>query len=460
MMIEPTLLKDKILDAAWQFDWTVQPEKSDEFHVVSLSRPVPPPGPSKTMKYNNNNNNKNCQRMDIYLDTMVVGICPNFALCGRSMLFLTDLSFDGKGEGRDEGEKGGGRDEGEEDNTIWGMMKKTPTQLESSILGMVNCSTLKKGYSSNNNNNNNNNKMKVHRSNHHKNKTAVATAATTTTTTVFHRHVCDFGWKQPVLKKRQWKICSTLMDDEDARRHFMEGFGGAVPDKTSLVELGPTWVVITSDGTSRFGGRCEKHESTLPRLPDGLRRQLHGRQKYMPNTKCLSLSPNGASFFCQFADGNIMSYGLPDELKTALKEKSYLHGRGSHQALVKALALGPNDSYVCIWEDGSYDWSGVDDDLHAALNKGTPGIDIGFEDNGSSGADGLSPCQIKIGSNNEWFIRYVGGAWTVNGHTDECEQAIETIKNDEGGVIVDVHLGNDGMWLIEYEVGEEIGSNW
>ena len=449
------MLKNKILDAAWQFNWTVQPEKSDEFRVVSLSRPVPPPGPSKKMmKYNNSSN---CQRMDIYLDTMVVGVCPNFALCGRSMLFLTDLSFDGNEEGGGEEEKGGGG--GKEDNTIWGMMKKTPTQLESSVLGMVNSSAGKKGYSSNNNNKK---KMKIHRNYHHQNQTAAATTTTTTTTatTVFHRHVCDFGWKQPVLKKREWKVCSTLMDDEDARRHFMEGFGGAVPDKTSLVELGPTWVVITSDGNSRFGGRCVKNESTLPQLPDGLRGQLHGRQKYMPKTKCLSLSPDGTSFFCQFADGQIMSDGLPDELRTALKEKLHLHGRGSHQALVKALALGPDDSYVCIWEDGSYDWSGVDDDLHAALNQGTPGIDIGFEDDRSSNTGGLSPCQIKIGSNNEWFIRYVGGAWTVNGHTDECEQAIETIKNEEGGIIVDVHFGNDGMWLIEYEVGEEFGSYW
>ena len=251
-----------------------------------------------------------------------------------------------------------------------------------------------------------------------------------------------------------------LMDDEDARIHFMEGFGGAVPDKTSLVELGTTWVVITADGTPRFGGRSVKNESTFLELPHVLRGQLHGRQRYKPYTTCLALSPNGTSFFCQYADGTFMSNGLPDELMTALKQKSYLHGRVSRQALVKSLALGPDDSYVCIWEDGSYDWSGVDNDLHAVLMNGTAGIDIGFKDDSARSNAGLSPCQIKIGSNNEWFIRYVGGAWTVSGHTDECEHAIETIKNDEDGAIVDIHFGNDGMWLIEYEVGEDFGSQW
>ena len=106
-MIELTL-KEKILDAAWQYDWTVQPEKFDGFRVVSLSRPGPKKG-----NHNNNrgrDDDSNTQYMDIYLDTMVVGICPNFALCGRTMLFLTDLSDS---------------DKGKDTNTIWEMMKNT-----------------------------------------------------------------------------------------------------------------------------------------------------------------------------------------------------------------------------------------------------------------------------------------------------------------------------------------------
>jgi hypothetical protein len=439
-------MKDKIVAAAQQHGWTVQDEISELFCVVSLSRPT---------KIGKHPQSRGDQRVDVYYDTMVVGICPNDALFGESMIFQTDMSKDD-------------------------VMKILSTGVASTVDMSILCTRSK---------------------NHPR---------VMTKSTLFNRRVCGFGWSQPKLRTRKWKMSKSLMDDPESRSYLIDGLGGISPDTTSLIALGTNWVAINMDGTPRFGGRASNksggkqqkaaHGGRMnkqhnphrfnPQMSKVLEGQLNGRQRYRAHVTCLSLGPDGESFFCQYADGEIMSHGLSQDFQVALVGKTVLsydvrdgnkqknknphphHLKHRYSTTARSIALGPDDSYVCIWKDGSYDWSGVPDDLHDVLTNCQPNPDIGSAPTvagnytiGGGGADNdtinsnnidkKSPVEINMGPNNEWFLRFVGGSWLAHGHPDDCQEAIESIKTDEEGMVVNIHFGKNDSWLIEYEVGEE-----
>lgn len=164
-------------------------------------------------------------------------------------------------------------------------------------------------------------------------------------------------------------------------------------------------------------------------LPTGLYDKLWGRQRKLPSVDLVTLGEDDA-YFVQFVDGEQKWCGLPSAIDKYLEKGS---GR------VQTLALGPDESWFCKWENGSTAWEGLPTGLYNKINgrqKSLPGVD-----------------EVTLGPAGDWFVKFEDGDWQCQGHTEQCDKAINKIKK-RGGDVVHLSFGGskeDPTWLITYD---------
>ena len=182
-----------------------------------------------------------------------------------------------------------------------------------------------------------------------------------------------------------------------------------------IIALGTTDVALKKNRSTYWGG-------SIPKMFDDT---LTGRQKTLPKPTIIE-SGDADNFYVQFSDGNSMwSGGLPHYLKGFLKAGN-----------INTIALGQPGSFYSKNESG-YNTS-------ENLPKGL--------DNAITGRKKSLRCvhNVNLGPNGEWFIGFMDGSWSLNGHSERCHEVVNNLKGS-GRKIKEILLGADGMWMIRYD---------
>jgi hypothetical protein len=227
-------------------------------------------------------------------------------------------------------------------------------------------------------------------------------------TTFCRREMEEFGVPEPLLLERNWRASSDIGNDYKKE--------GIKMDSVAVLALGNTWFVTDHSGRYFWGSG----------MPMKLDQKLRGRQRWLPHIDIVEFGPDPTSFFVQFADGSTFYQGIPANLERALSSHD--------ESEVKTLALGPDESFVCLWSDGYIAWEGL---------KGTMEIAL-FE-------DGREVQDVNMGPDGEWFVKYSDGDWSCHGHGRECDTVICMIEEHYEKKIVNIAFGVNESFHITYE---------
>lgn len=218
----------------------------------------------------------------------------------------------------------------------------------------------------------------------------------------------------PILRSSNlnwWCTTTNGMND------LVEGNSYDAEDYPIMV-LGESWLGIDNEGRPAWG----------PGIPKLLDNKLRGRQNSLPTVDVVCLGSDEYTYFVQFADGKSewAGNGIPDDLSRELQRSN---------SNVKSIALGPDQAYYCMWEDGTEWWENLPQGLYNLLN---------------GRQKSLPPVRnVNLGTRGEYFVVFDDGAWRCNGLPLNADRTVEKIQG-EGGEIYDIQFGHGGKWLIRY----------
>lgn len=213
-------------------------------------------------------------------------------------------------------------------------------------------------------------------------------------------------------KSVNWLTC----DNNTCLKDLIEKKSTYTPREYPVMVLGSTWLGVDCEGYPAWG----------PGLLKQLDNKLRGRQKWLPTVDVVCLGADDHSYFVQFANGATHWNGIPDCLRRELYQRTLY---------VETMALGPNDSYFCMWEDGTYCWQSLSLELHVRLIECQHIL--------------LGVTTVSLGAQGEYFILFEDGIWQANGLADSCIRALEKLQR-ENRQVYDIQFANDGSWLIRY----------
>lgn len=109
------------------------------------------------------------------------------------------------------------------------------------------------------------------------------------------------------------------------------------------------------------------------------------------------------------------------------------------------MALGPNQSYICIFDDGDMVWR-----PHNLVTDLTFVYDNDKDYTFSENRIWAKPVLASLGPAGERFLKFDNGYWIANWLEDACDERLAILDNQEGKDILDMKFGADGSWWIRY----------